>query len=55
MDIEETILELIAKNKTERLQNRLYGVDEYYTIYADGYNDALNDLLAILKSSMMNL
>ena len=54
MDMKEAILNLIVKNDKERLQNRWYGVDEYCTGYADGYNGALNDLLAILKSSMMN-
>lgn len=45
MYIKEAILNLIAKNNKERLQNRVYGVNEYYTGYADGYHNALVDLL----------
>ena len=45
MDIKETILGLIATNKSTRLENSWYGLDEYYTGYADGYHNALVDLL----------
>ena len=45
MDIKEVILNLIVKNNKERLQHRVYGLDEYYTGYADGYHNALVYLL----------
>lgn len=45
MDMKEVILNLIVKNNKERLQHRVYGLDEYYTGYADGYHNALVDLL----------
>lgn len=45
MDIKEAIFELIAKNQKERFEDRLYGVDEYLTGEADGYHNALIDLL----------
>lgn len=48
MDIKEAILELITENKKERLQDRWYGVDEYFTGEADGYHNALVDLLNCL-------
>lgn len=45
MDMKEVILNLIVKNNKELLQHRVYGLDEYYTGYADGYHNALVDLL----------
>jgi hypothetical protein len=45
MDIKETILDLITKNKEQCLQDRWYGVDEYFTGETDGYHNALVDLL----------
>lgn len=45
MDMKEAILNLIVKYDKERLQDRAYGLDEYYTGYADGYHNALVDLL----------
>jgi len=45
MDMKEAILNLIVKYDKERLQDRVYGLDEYYTGYADGYHNALVDLL----------
>ena len=45
MYMKGVILNLIVKNNKERLQHRVYGLDEYYTGYADGYHNALVDLL----------
>lgn len=45
MDMKEVILNLIVKNNKERLQHRVYGLDEYYTGYADGCHNVLVDLL----------
>lgn len=45
MYMKEVILNLSVKNNKERLQHRVYGLNEYYTGYADGYHNALVDLL----------
>lgn len=45
MYMKGVILNLIVKNNKERLQHRVYGLNEYYTGYADGYHNALVDLL----------
>ncbi len=45
LNVKEAIFELIAENKKERLQDRWYGVDGYLTGEADGYHNALVDLL----------